>query len=376
MKIDLMSELEMPKPWSGPDAEANLYWQTLEQIDLADRVGFDTIWMVEHHFRTEFSHSSAPDVFLSAVAQRTKNIRIGHGVVLLPYPFNHPIRVAERVAALDILSRGRVEFGIGRSSMDEHQGFGIPTAESRAMMLEALEIIPKMWASEKFSADGHYFKIPERNVIPKPLQKPHPPIWMASTSPDSWTIAGERRIGALGLTVMSRPEEMEKYIGDYRTAQKKGTPVGAAANDEARIFTIVHCADTNQKAMEQGGGDAAIWYVGYILNMLLRWEIEAAQANPDGPQPYKQFVERYEHLKGHATGSMNPEVFAQENMIITGDPDTCIEKLEHYARVGADGVLCLMQAGRIKHEDIMNSIELFGKYVIPHFQKKASISIG
>jgi hypothetical protein len=115
MKIDLVYELEMPKPW-GPDTEYNIYWEAMEQIEAADRYGFDTVWEVEHHFLEEYSHSSAPEVFLAAVAQRTHNIRIGHGVVLLPPEFNHPIRVAERVAALDIMSKGRLEFGTARTS--------------------------------------------------------------------------------------------------------------------------------------------------------------------------------------------------------------------------------------------------------------------
>ncbi|MCL0101719.1 LLM class flavin-dependent oxidoreductase [Dehalococcoidia bacterium] len=369
MKIDMMYELEMPKPWVGAHPEYDLYWQSMEQIELADKLGFDTVWMVEHHGRTEFSHSSAPEVFLAAASQRTQNIRIGHGVVLLPIPFNHPVRAAERAAALDILSNGRLEFGVGRSSMEEHRGFRIPTEETRAMMLEGLEMIPQMWNPQEFSWKGHYYDLPPRNVIPKPYQNPHPPLWMASTSPDSWALAGERQVGALGLTVLSRVEELEKPIGDYRKSYKQGKPVGAFGNDQVRLFTIVHCAETDEKAMENGGGDAAVWYVGYILNMLLRWEIEAQEQNPDGPQPYRQFLDRYDYLQGHAKGSLDPSVFAQEDMIITGSPETCIKKIEKYREIGIDGILCLMQAGRIKHEDVKKSIELFGKHVIPHFKK-------
>ncbi|MCH8192223.1 MAG: LLM class flavin-dependent oxidoreductase, partial [Chloroflexi bacterium] len=148
MKIDLLYELQMPKPWHGPNAEAEMFWESIAQIELADQVGFDTVWCVEHHFQTEYAHSSAPEVFLAAVSQRTQSIRIGHGVVLLPYPFNHPIRVAERIATLDIVSRGRVEFGTGRSGLHEQGGFEIPSDESRAMWQEALSIIPKMWATD------------------------------------------------------------------------------------------------------------------------------------------------------------------------------------------------------------------------------------
>ena len=368
MKIDLLYELQMPKPWDGPNAEAEMFWESMAQIELADQVGFDTVWCVEHHFQTEYAHSSAPEVFLAAVSQRTQSIRIGHGVVLLPYPFNHPIRVAERIATLDILSRGRVEFGTGRSGLHEQGGFEIPSDESRAMWQEALSIIPKMWATDSFSHDGRYFKIPERNVIPKPVQKPHPPIWLACTSPDSWNLAAQNRIGALGLTLMLSVEEMQAHVDRYREAQKGGTPAGAKPNDQARIFTIAHCAETDRKAMEQGGGEAALWYLDFILNKLLKLEI--AQADSGGAKPYTQFIERYSVLKGHASQGLRPEAFDREDMIITGDPDTCIRKIERYAEAGVDGILCLMQAGRIQHPDIMRSIELFGKHVVPHFKAK------
>ncbi|HBZ71841.1 MAG TPA: LLM class flavin-dependent oxidoreductase, partial [Deltaproteobacteria bacterium] len=178
MKIDLLYEIQIPKP-HDERSEYRAYWEAMEQIELADRMGFSTAWAVEHHFLTEFAHSSAPEVFLAAVAQRTQRIRVGHAVTLLPYPFNHPIRVAERIGALDIVSNGRVEFGTGRSSAYEQEGFEVAPDETREMWQEALEMIPRMWSTEEFSHDGKYFRIPRRNVVPKPIQKPHPPIWVA-----------------------------------------------------------------------------------------------------------------------------------------------------------------------------------------------------
>src|SRR5262249_20542160 len=189
MKFDLLYELQMPKPHDAR-SEWRCYHEALEQIVRADELGYDTVWEVEHHFLTEFAHSSAPEVFLAAVSQRTRRIRLGHGVTLLPHRFNHPIRVAERVAALDLLSNGRVEFGTGRSSQFEQAGFEIDTAESRDMWQESLEIIPRMWTESPFEYAGKYVRIPARDVIPKPVQKPHPPIWAAATSPPTWELAG------------------------------------------------------------------------------------------------------------------------------------------------------------------------------------------
>src|SRR3990170_1491522 len=125
MKFGIFYEMQLPKPW-GPTSERDIYRQSLEQVELADELGFDYVWEVEHHFLEEYSHSSAPEVFLAAASQRTRNIRLGHGIVLLPPPYNHPARVAERIATLDLVSNGRVDFGTGASSSEmELGGFGI-----------------------------------------------------------------------------------------------------------------------------------------------------------------------------------------------------------------------------------------------------------
>jgi alkanesulfonate monooxygenase SsuD/methylene tetrahydromethanopterin reductase-like flavin-dependent oxidoreductase (luciferase family) len=372
VKIDLIYELQMPRPWTSPTAESDCFWQAIEQIKRADEVGFDTVWAVEHHFQTEYSHCSAPEVFLGAVSQHTERIRLGHGVVLLPPPFNHPVRVAERIATLDILSRGRVEFGVGRSAMGEQAGFEIASEDSRAMLLEALAAIPKMWTSEKFSWDGRYFRVPEREIIPKPIQQPHPPIWQASTSPESWELAGSNQIGALGLTILLPLEQMQQNIANYWKAYRHGTPIGATSNGQVRIFTVVHCAPTTQQAIDHGGNDAALRYIDYVLNRLLRDEIALERAGVQGTRPYSQFLDRFDYLKSYAEGQRRAELFDQESMIITGSPERCIEKIEEYERLGADGVLCMMQTGRIEHQHVMESIELFGKYVIPHFKRRTA----
>src|SRR5207253_8833066 len=142
---------------------------------------------------TECRTSAAPQASLAAVARRTKRLRIGHGVVLLPHRLNHPIRIAERPAAPGILSDGRLEFGTGRSSQYEQAGFGIDTELSRAMWQESLEMIPRMWTEDPFSHTGRFVTVPARSIVPKPLQQPHPPIWMATTSPQSWETAARNR---------------------------------------------------------------------------------------------------------------------------------------------------------------------------------------
>ncbi len=375
MKFDLLYELQAPKP-HDERSEYRCYHQALEQIELADRLGFDTVWAVEHHFLTEFAHSSAPEVFLSAAAQRTKRIRIGHGVVLLPDRFNHPIRVAERAAALDILSDGRLEFGTGRSSQYEQAGFGIDTDKSRDMWQESLEMIPRMWTEDPFSWDGRFVSVPPRSIVPKPLQKPHPPMWMAATSPTSWEIAGRNGIGILGLTIFVSVPQLADRVRAYRTALASAKPVGRFVNDRVGAFTIVHCADTQAQAIGNGGADAAINYLLYAFRVLGGF----ADPGSRGMQrsyaeleikstPYRDMIAKeYPIILKMQRNECTFDDLDREDMVIVGDVDHCIRKVERYQRAGLDHFIALMQADRIPHERVMRSIELFATRVMPRFR--------
>ncbi len=369
MKIDLLMELERPRPWNGR-TDADIYWEALAQVELADQMGFGAVWTVEHHFLEEFSHSSAPEVFLTACAMRTRQMRIGHGVVLLPHKFNHPVRVAERVAALDIMSNGRVEFGTGRSGPYEQAGFQISTEESRAMWQESLEIIPQMWMQERFKYEGKYVQIPERVILPKPVQRPHPPIWMAATSRASWEVAGRNGIGVLGLTLFVGVDALREEIAAYRHALRSAKPVGAFVNDRCAAYTIVHCAATDAQAQANGGPEAALWYLSYAFQVLAR-EVEPERHLREiaADDPYQQVMIENPIVRRAMDGSLTFDELDAEDMVIIGDPDRCIRKLERYRDAGLDRVLCCMQAGRLAHEHIMESIRLFGKHVIPHFAR-------
>ncbi|MEW6267958.1 MAG: LLM class flavin-dependent oxidoreductase [Thermodesulfobacteriota bacterium] len=375
MKFDLLYELQTPKP-HDERSEYRCYHEALEQIELADRLGFDTVWFVEHHFLTEFAHSSAPEVFLGALSQRTKRIRLGHGVTLLPHRFNHPVRVAERVAALDILSDGRVEFGTGRSSQYEQAGFEIETERSRAMWQEALEMIPRMWTEETFEHQGEFVSVPPRSVIPKPLQKPHPPIWMAATSPEGWEIAGRNGIGILGLTIFVRIPQLADRVRAYRKALEQAKPVGKLVNPKVGAFTIVHVAETQEQAVENGGPDAAINYLLYAFRVL------GGFADPQGrgmqreyaeleikSTPYRDLIAKeYPIIVKMQKGECTFEDLDQEDMVIVGDVDHCIRKVERYRDAGLDHFISLMQADRIPHDKVMRSIELFAKEIMPRFR--------
>jgi alkanesulfonate monooxygenase SsuD/methylene tetrahydromethanopterin reductase-like flavin-dependent oxidoreductase (luciferase family) len=183
MKFGLMYEIQIPEPhYDGIEQER--YKQVMAQVELADEVGFQYFWTVEHHFLREFSHCSAPEVLYGALSQRTKRIRIGHAVTLLPGQYNHPVRVAERAAVLDIVSDGRMDLGTGRSTtLIEMDGFQVDPEETRAQWEEAVAMIPRMWTEDPFTHEGRFYRIPPRSVIPKPVQKPHPPLWVVVLLP-------------------------------------------------------------------------------------------------------------------------------------------------------------------------------------------------
>jgi alkanesulfonate monooxygenase SsuD/methylene tetrahydromethanopterin reductase-like flavin-dependent oxidoreductase (luciferase family) len=375
MKFDLLYELQMPKP-HDERSEWRCYHEALEQIELADRLGYDTVWEVEHHFLTEFAHSSAPEVFLAAVSQRTKNIRLGHGVTLLPHKFNHPIRVAERVAALDILSNGRVEFGTGRSSQFEQAGFEIDTAESRDMWQESLEMIPRMWTEDPFEYAGRFVSVPSRSIVPKPLQKPHPPIWTAATSPTTWELAGRNGIGILGLTIFVSVPQLAERVRVYREALKDAKPVGRFVNDRVGAFTIVHVADTREQAIANGGADAAMNYLLYAFRVLggfvdprgggMKRDLAADEV---ASTPYRDLIAKeYPLIAKMQKGECTFDELDAEDMVIVGDVDHCLRKVERYAEAGLDHFISLMQCDRIPHDQVLRSIELFGTEIAPRFR--------
>jgi alkanesulfonate monooxygenase SsuD/methylene tetrahydromethanopterin reductase-like flavin-dependent oxidoreductase (luciferase family) len=356
MKFGLLYELQFARPWSE-GWESRIYHQALEQIALADRVGFHAAWAVEHHFLTEYSHSSAPEVFLSAASQRTERIRLGHGVVLLPTAYNNPIRVAERVAALDILSNGRVEFGTGRSGTPaEILGFSLDPAATRAMWDEALHIIPRMWTEDPFCYEGEFFSMPARSIWPKPVQKPHPPIWVAATSPQTYVDAGERGLGVLCF-IIGQPDELQKRIVAYRGALTRAEPAGKFVNSQAAGFTVTLCLDDDEEA-RRIGGPAGLWYTAMLSTILGEWR---GQVVP-GYEYYGNVNREAAQSAAREAGSL-----IDSGVFCIGDPETCIRIIERYEAAGVDQLLCLMQAGRIPHEKIMRSIELFGEKIIPRF---------
>lgn len=349
VKFGLLYELSVPKPWNDR-SEYDTWWEAIKQVVLAEELGWDYVWIVEHHFLEELSSSSAPEVWLSTVSQHTSRIRIGHGVVLLPMPFNHPIRVAERIAALDIVSNGRVEFGTGRGiSIEEHAGFDMDPAQTKAMWREAISIIPKMWATDRFSYEGKYVRIPPRNILPKPIQKPHPPMWVACGSDETYGIAGDLGLGALCFSVMN-PETLGPKVATYKRRIKDAKPVGQFVNNQAALNTIMYCDETNEKAMAIGAPGAT-----FYISQSFKHQFEArglAKFDPNMDWDPERLMRRVR----------------TEGGVAVGNPDTVGRQMERIIAQGADQVMFNIQTGKIPHDKIMKSLRLFAKEVMPRFK--------
>ena len=375
MKLDLLYEVQAPKPW--PDkpypynqraAEQASWFEAIEQVKLADTLGFGTVWVVEHHFRIERSHMPTNDVFLAALSQVTNDIRLGFGVTLTPHKFAHPVHTAEKVAAVDLLSRGRVEWGTGRSIPHEQKAFGVDPATSRDSWRDAIESIVAMWEQEKFSWDSPFMTFPEfpsyegdtRSITPKPYQDPHPPAWMAAVSPDSVQLAGDLGLGMLSLTIMQPVDELARRIGIYREAIANCTnPVTRVVNGKAAPYTLVHCCpDTDVADEEYALWDSVGWWYDTLAQFIIDWELP-----PNLPE---EEIERlFPRLRATQQGKADPHFFNDQDMVIIGDPELCLEKLQRYASIGCDSVLAYVQFGHLQHEQIMESIELLGTQVIP-----------
>ena len=379
MKLDLLFELHAPQPWGKPhpygqrEAEQRTYFSALEQVKLADKVGFGTAWFVEHHFREGRSHCPAPEVVIGALSQVTENIRLGFGVTLTPHPFRHPVLNAERIATADLVSRGRVEWGTGRSTLLERISFGVKDEDSRAQWKEAIEIIVKAWDQEHLAVDTPFVKFPAlprgdweppRTITPKPYQDPHPPCWVACVSEESVDLAAQHGLGMLSLTIMFPVDDLAGRITRYREKVKNAVPLTKFVNNKVAPYTLVHCAPNMTKAEQDYDVWASVahWYTS-VLEFIIQWELP--------PMSDEETMRRFPLLESSRNGTFDPRHFAEQDMIIVGEVDECTEKIERYQRVGCDAILCYMEFGRLPHESIMTSIDLLGTHVIPKLEKEA-----
>jgi alkanesulfonate monooxygenase SsuD/methylene tetrahydromethanopterin reductase-like flavin-dependent oxidoreductase (luciferase family) len=372
MRFGIFYEHQLPRPWH-PDSEAELLRDALEQIELADRLGFDYVWEVEHHFLEEYSHSSAPEVFLAAASQRTKRIRLGHGIVNVMPAVNHPARVAERIATLDLISDGRVEFGTGESSSgSELGGFLIPRDQKRDMWRESLDAITRMFVESPFGGvDGVHLSMPPRNVIPKPLQLPHPPLWVACSRRETIHLAARCGIGALSFSFVE-PADAAKWVGEYYDiiASQDCIPAGFSVNPNVAVVLPMMMARDEAEAIDRGIDGAH--FFGYSLAHYYGMAQHAAGAT----DVWQEFEQRRDEA-GFARHIVRPDQAPLAVRLLqagigslrgaVGTPQQVTQLLQSYEAAGVDQVIFILQAGRNRHEHVCESLELFASQVMPRF---------
>lgn len=351
MQFGMFFELQLPRPWTV-DSERTLVRNALEWAEIGDRIGIEYAWAQEHHFLEEYSHSTAPEVFLSAVSQRTKRMRIGHGITLMPPAYNHPARVAERISMLDLVSDGRVEWGTGESSSRlELEGFNIPYIEKRAMWAECVREAAKMMCSEPYPGHkGEHFSMPSRNIIPKPVQRPHPPLWVACTNRDTLKLAARLGIGALTFSFMDAGEASYWVKEYYDIFKNECTPIGQTVNPNVAMLAGLFCDRDEEVARRRG----------IPSQQFFKWGLA-------------HYYRHGEHVPGRTNlwetfQKADPEPMAGIGGV--GTPEQIRAHFKDMEDAGVDQLILLQQAGDYTHEHICASMELAGQEVFPEFLER------
>jgi alkanesulfonate monooxygenase SsuD/methylene tetrahydromethanopterin reductase-like flavin-dependent oxidoreductase (luciferase family) len=364
MRFGIFYEHQLPKPWNDGD-EARLFHQALEQVVLADRLGYDYAWEVEHHFLEEYSHSSAPEVFLAACAALTKTIRVGHGIRQVIPNYNHPARTAEGLATLDIISNGRLDFGIGEGATRlELGGFAIPAKEKRALALEAAEQIANMMVMDPYPGfEGRGFSFPCRNVVPKPVQKPHPPMWMACTNRDTIKVAAANGVGALAFSFVN-PEEARDWAEIYYGIIKSDecVPLGRSVNANMAMVSNFSVHPDRAEAVRRG--QEGFEFFSYAVNALV-----AHDAIPGRSSLFADFQASRARSDEEIIAATKA---AARNANGIGTPADIRDHIRAFSDAGVDQVIFLQQAGRNKHEHICQSLELFAAEVMGEFKAEVA----
>ena len=364
MKFGLFYQIQVPKPWDE-QSEARRIWEALDQIAFAEEMGYDSVWFSEHHFRPVWSHNSAPDLTLAAVTQRTSRIRLGIGVVLAP--IHHPLHTAARMSTLDILSRGRVDVGLGRTGYPyQLTPYGTTLEDTRGMWEEFAQLLPRIWTEDVVSHDGQYYQIPPRQVLPKPLQKPHPPLWSACASEETTRRAGEMGLGAL-VGSEGGPDRVSAALELYY--QSLNGASGPAVNAQNALMTAGFCHENPQIAASRGA-ELVSWYLEQQRERArLVWQgVDPASVPPD----YQGYYQRDLRLAAgpHPDDPTPEQVVKRGANFCVGTPDDCIRFIENYEAMGIQQIFCLCAIGPATHQETMNTLQMFGQHIIPHFQAK------
>lgn len=350
VKLSLFYQL----PCAEDQSDAARYRETMEQIQHGDALGFDCAWLAELHFFKPFSILSSPLILAAAVAQTTTRIRLGIAVNLLP--LTHPVRSAEDGATVDILSQGRLEFGVGRGAVPLHfAGFNASREESRERFEESLEIIQKAWTQERFSYDGKFYQVPETSVVPKPLQRPHPPIRVAANSAETIAFAGEAHHPIFVASVTNPLPRLYEQIDRYRNAWASNTATAGPAGPDVSTMFFVHPGES----LEQVRADTEVSLKNYFQSV--SGMVGAVVDSEIGHESYRHLEEVKKYTENITFQTMS------EKMGVFGSAEDCIQRItEIHKHAGMKELICWFNpGGRIPHEKVLASMARFASDVAP-----------
>lgn len=333
-------------PCADSQSESQRIHNIIDQIVLGDEIGFDTVWLGELHFGRRSSILASPLMVLAAAAQRTKRIRLGTAVSLLP--LHSPVKMAEEAATADILSGGRLEFGVGRGTAPIHYvGYNISQEESRERFEEALEVILKAWTNDTFSYRGKYFQAEDLSVVPKPLQKPHPPLRLAANSPDTFAIGGRLGLPIFSSPLINPPEKLHEHLAVHRETLKPG-----ARQDVALMFSV-HVSENRAKAREECEAS--------LMNF---FKAAGDRLRPLGEKTIKSY-EAFQQAIAKLERATYEKV---ERMSVFGDPEYCVERIRALQQEFQmdEFIGYFNQGGLVDPAIVKRSMELFAKEVMPH----------
>jgi alkanesulfonate monooxygenase SsuD/methylene tetrahydromethanopterin reductase-like flavin-dependent oxidoreductase (luciferase family) len=338
-----------------PDAEHTVLMDELDYVLAADKAGFKYVWVVEHHFLDEYSHLSANDVILGYLAHSTERIHLGSGI-FNPLPqVNHPAKLAERVAMLDHVSKGRVEFGTGRGAgSHEILGFlhhnGITdTSATKAIWEEVIGEFPKMFMQDTYEGfEGVNWSLPPRKVLPKPWKKPHPPMWYAAGNTTSYAMAARKGLGVLGVSVGDL-NDMEPVVRSYKNEIPNAEPVGAFVNDNIMVTSAAFVKEDADLAVKS----AVDSNLSYLQSNVFRYH--DTFPHPEGIPYWPDLMATYDAdmIKG----------MASIGAVICGDPDQALQQCKRWEASGADQLV--FGLGCASKDDTLEMIRLMGEHVIP-----------
>ncbi len=334
-------------PCASGDSEHRRYRDFMAQIDLGDALGFDTVWLGELHFTRGFSILADPLMVLAAAAQRTSRIRLGTAVTLLP--LHNPVKIAEQAAIADILSGGRLEFGVGRGTAPIHYaGYDIPQEESRERFEEALDFILGAWTHDALTFQGKYFRARDLTVVPRPVQSPHPPVRIAANSPDTFPLAARRRLAIFATPLINPPDKLREGLAVYRGSLPAGTH-----GDTALAFPV-HVTTSRAQARQDCEASLRRFFreAGERLRPLGDVDIKSYEA-------FRQVLARIDRVTYEDI---------DREMGVFGDPDYCVERVRALRRdYGMDEFIGYFnQGGIMDHAAVRRSMTLFATEVLPH----------